>query len=193
MARTQLQHVLTQPSADALWQLRGDLLAAGTAPDAPLLRVIGRFHYFLVELASGVDAQAFTNMALYLDIGAGVGEMVQKQAEKPLEELLDLRYGTVPEWLTQGLQVLAAREHTKAAAAHLEALAHTTAYDLYGLYWAFSAESQPTLSPTQRRAHLDDLFAPVQAAQTATVQAVLIGRLFQLLLLMHTAAASAVG
>jgi hypothetical protein len=59
----------------------------------------------------------------------------------------------------------------------------STAWFLYGQLWHLSNELKPGLPPVNRREMIEKLLAPVRSAETGDlVKAVVIGRLFQLLL-----------
>ena len=60
------------------------------------------------------------------------------------------------------------------------------AWDLYGELWQLSQHMQPGLSMEDRRLLLDSLLRPVTEPEApGTVKAMIIGRLYQLLLLIH--------
>jgi hypothetical protein len=68
----------------------------------------------------------------------------------------------------------------------MTAVYHATAWVLYEALWRLSEMTQPTMNTTDRRQLIEKSLAPLRdEAVTGTIKAVLIGRLFQILLLAH--------
>jgi hypothetical protein len=178
-----LTAVLTQPSTDTLWQLRGDLLQAGLPADSPAWRVLDKFYAFINELSASMSAHEFSKLATMLDIGAVGGVAIQNLLEsdlKPAELWKRLLAGGVSE----GLMVLASRQYVKGAKAGMMGVCRATAWELYGEFWQLSAQLQPELDPTTRRQLVNNLLAPIHDdAVPEVVKIGLNGRLFQILLL----------
>lgn len=185
MFQESLATVLAQPTPAALWQLRGDLRQAGLPADHAAWAVIDRFYAFLNELSAGMKAHEFNKMATMLDIGAVGGVAVQGMIEGdiPVDDLWKkLVAGSVGE----GLMVLASRQYIKSAHAELISVYNAAAWYLFSALWDVSARLQPELSSADRRQLLDQLLTPALHEETEDgVKMVLIGRLFQILLLVH--------
>ncbi len=180
-----LAAVLTQPTPTALWRLRGDLLQAGLSADHAVWDVIDRFYDFLNALSAGMKAHEFNKMATMLDIGAVGGVAVQGMIEGKIP-VTDLWKKLVAGSVGEGLMVLASRQYIKSAHAEIIGVYNAAAWDLFAALWDVSAQMQPNLSPADRRGLLDHLLAPVLHEETDDgVKMVLIGRLFQMLLLVH--------
>jgi hypothetical protein len=82
--------------------------------------------------------------------------------------------------------VLASRQYVKAFKAEIGSICQSAAWYLFGELWQLSAQYQPELEPSVRRQHIEKLLTPIRRQEVDdTAQAVLIGRLFQILLLVH--------
>ena len=180
-----LTAVLTQPTPANLWQLRGDLLQANMPPDAPVWPIIDHFFTFLNNISQHLKDYEYSKVATLLDIGAIGGVAIQGVIEGnlPASTLWKrLLAGTIGE----GLMVLASRQYIKGAKAEMVGIYQDTAWFLFDALWHVSARLQPSLSPADRRRLLDELFAPaLQEEADDAVKIVLLGRLFQLLLLVN--------
>jgi hypothetical protein len=180
-----LLHVMTAPTPVSLWQLRGDLLQSGLPHDASVLAVLDRFYQFLNELAASTSAHEYSRLASLLDIGAMGGVVVGS--------LLETRTSVAELWqrlllggLSESLMVMASRQYIKGAKAEMQGVYRAAAWYLYRELWHLSQQYQPELEAAERRQHIESLLAPVQRDSVHdTAKAVLIGRLFQLLLLAH--------
>jgi len=185
MYQESLASVLTQPTPVALWRLRGDLSQAGLPANHAVWSVVDEFYAFLNALSAGMKAHEFSKMATMLDIGAIGGVAVQGVIEGDLP-VADLWKKLIAGSVGEGLMVLASRQYIKSAQAEIIGVYQTTGWYLFAALWDASAQLQPDLSPADRRGLLDQLLAPVLHEKTEDgVKMVLIGRLFQLLLLMH--------
>jgi hypothetical protein len=182
-----LTAVLTQPTPAALWQLRGDLRQADLPADALIWQVVDRFFAFLNSLTANLKDYEFSKMATLLDIGAIGGVAVQGviEGDLPVQTLWKrLLAGSIGE----GLMVLASRQYIKGAQAELIGVYQNTAWYLFDALWHVSAQMQPLLTPAERRRLLDELLMPaLHPEMDDGVKIVLLGRLFQLLLIIHLA------
>lgn len=183
-----LARVLAAPQPADVWELRADLLAAGVAPDAAVMPVLNSLHAYLNHLEANLTAKGYAELASKLDIAA-VGAVV-------LQDLLTATDRSSPTYLAQlllgvageALIIAASRQYIKGRAAEVASIYHAAAWELYDLWWHASADMQPDLSLGERRQLLDDLFAPIQSADTDDMNSlVMVGRLYQLLLLLRTA------
>ena len=173
--------VLAAPSADTVWRLRGDLLASESPPDPRLLSLLAAFHDYLDRLATGLSSREFSNLASKLDIAAVSGVILDRLAEAsdPPTLALDLLSGAVSE----GLMVLATRQHVRAWEGELATVHRSAAWILYDELWRWTGERSPAISPDDRRSLLDELMAPILAPDSpGLLKAALICRLFQLLI-----------
>jgi hypothetical protein len=180
-----LAAVLTSPTPAGLWHLRGDLLQTEVSPTASLWAVLDRFFDFLNELSAHMSAHEYHQLASFLDVGAMGGVVIQN--------LLAAEVTTAELWqrllvggFSEGLLVLASRQYVKSAEAGMAGVYNTAAWYLYQELWQISAQLQPELSPATRRQLVARLLDPIhQESVQGTVKAALIGRLFQVLLLVH--------
>lgn len=185
MFQESLAIVLKQPTPAAVWQLRGDLLQAGFAAKHPIWPVIEQFYAFLNELSAGMKAHEFSKMATLLDIGAVGGVAIQGviAGDMPVADLWKkLIAGSVGE----GLMVLASRQYVKGAKAEILGIYNAAAWYLFEALWHVSDQLQPDLLPADRRSLLDQLLTPILLEETEDgVKMILLGRLYQVLLLVH--------
>jgi hypothetical protein len=179
--RTSLAALVTEPSPEGLWQLRGDLLAAGVDANAALLRTIGAFSEYLDRVRTGVASRDFSHLASKLDISAISGVILERLAEAG--ESSELAMGILSGALSEGLMVLATRQHVRAWEGELGAVHRAAGWILYDELWRWSAALTPELPPERRRAHLDALMDPINDPRTSgLVKAAAICRLFQIVI-----------
>jgi hypothetical protein len=175
---------LASPSAGDLWQLRAELLQAGLSPDARVMAVLGEFQRFLDHLATSTSSREYSELASKLDIGAVGGVVLEQMLESKGAD--DLAFRLFTGALSEGLMVLATRQHIRAWEGELAAVYRSAGWYLYGELWRWAERRKPQLAANERRALLDGLLTPVRAADGDGVsKAVLLGLLFQLLLLSY--------
>ena len=174
--------VASAPSPAGLWGLRGDLLGEGVPPESPVVRVIGSFHDYLDRISTGISSRDYSHLASKLDISAISGVILERLAEA--EDSEDMAMGILSGALTEGLMVLATRQHVRAWEGELESVHRSAAWTLYDELWRWSSERNPELSPDQRRPLIDALLEPATSHETSgLVKAVVIGRLFQIMVI----------
>jgi hypothetical protein len=173
--------MLTAPSADAVWRLRGDLLASGMPPDGRLPELLGAFHDYLDRLATGMSSRDYSQLASKLDISAISGVILERLAE--VSDSPKLGLNLVAGAVSEGLMALATRQHVKAWEGELAAVHRSAAWMLFDELWLWSAERNPEVEAPQRRELLDRLLAPaLDKKQPGLLRAALICRLFQILI-----------
>ena len=179
--------ILSQPTPTALVELQGALLASGhSGPKLErTLAVAGHFHTYLSDLQSKVSAQNFSELASHLDIGAvGVVALENVLAAQSNDFWQRLLLGGAAE----GLMVAASRQYIKGW--EIEAgLVHSQAtWYLTVALWHASGETQPDLPAETRWQAIDQLLGPARDPDLpAPAKALLLGRVFQMLLLTHLA------
>ena len=178
-----LTAVLTQPTPDTAWQLRNHLLEIDFPSDNPVWHILDQLFAFLNDLQGHMTTHEYTKLASKLDIGAVGAVALQGMMDAdPDDENFWLQIGLGV--VSEGLMVAASRQYIKGAQAEVDALFRGTAWHLYQTWWHFSATMQPDLDNAQRRQLLDNLFNPVyQPDVNDEAKALLLGRLFQILLL----------
>jgi hypothetical protein len=173
--------ILTAPSAEAVWRLRGDLLASGRRPDGRLLGLLAAFHDYLDRLATGMSSRDYSQLASKLDISAISGVILERLAEASGSPKLGLNL--MAGAISEGLMALATRQHVKAWEGELAAVHRAAAWVLYDELWRWSSERNPEIEAPQRRELLDQLLAPaLDQEQPGLLRAALICRLFQILI-----------
>jgi hypothetical protein len=184
-----LAQILTAPSAEAVWRLRGDLLAAGTPPDGRLLQLLAAFHDYLDRLATGMSSRDHSQLASKLDISAISGVIIERLAE--VSDSPKLGLNLVAGAISEGLMALATRQHVKAWEGELAAVHRSAAWVLYDELWRWTGERNPEIEAPQRRELLDQLLAPaLDPKQPGLLRAALICRLFQILIAAEVGAAA---
>jgi len=183
-----LATVLAAPSAAAVWRLRADVLEAGVDPDSLLWPLLTEFHDYLDRIETGTSSRDYSNLASKLDVGAISGVLLERMAER--QESSELALNLLSGVISEGLMVLGTRQHVKAWEGELCSVYRGAAWYLYDELWRWTTSRTPELEPAERRRLLDELMAPVTAADTPGLnKAVLIGRLFQIVLLSRLAEA----
>ena len=182
------KRVMANPAPTDLLALQSALLAVEeTSPSEEIrdlssstLEVLGDFYCYLVELAAKLDAHEYAELASKLDI-AGVGGVV-------LDNVLDagdkLMQHVLIGGLSESLMVLASRQYVKAFNRERDAMHEMTAWKMRAHWWRFSTKQRPDLAASQRGALITSLLQPVFNPEVAgEIKPVLLGRLFQVLLL----------
>jgi hypothetical protein len=147
--------------------------------------VTGRFHAYLCELESKLSARDYSDLASRLDIGAvgvvALESVIASEKEKFWQRLL---LGGIGE----SLMVVASRQYVRAWEIETGLVHKCAAWYLAEALWRTSSEMQPELPPDQRWQAIQSLLAPVHDADVpASAKAVLLGRVFQMLLLTYVA------
>jgi hypothetical protein len=180
--REAMVKVLASPSAKDLWKLRAELLQAGIPANARPMAILGEFQRFLDHLATGTSSREYSELASKLDIGAVGGVVLEQMLESKQGEDLALRLFTGA--LSEGLMVLATRQHIRAWEGELAAVYREASWFLYGELWRWAESKKPELPAPARRELLDRLISPVLASgEDGVSKALLLGLLFQMLLL----------
>jgi len=180
-----LQVVLQRPTSATLLELQGALLASGAGGPAAerTLEITGQFHAYLCELESKIAARDYSELASRLDIGAvgmvAVENLVANKDEKLWQRLLAGGLG-------EGLMVAASRQYVKAWQVEAGLVHRNAAWFLARALWEVSHEMQPEMPDGQRWQMVQSLLAPAHdAGVPEQSKALLVGRVFQLLLFIH--------
>ncbi len=178
-----LAGLLRAPTAAGVWDLRGDLLASGLDPDHAGFRLLAELHRFLDRLETGASSRGHSERASMMDIGSFGGVVVADLAEA--EDAAELARRLLAGAMTEGLAVLATRQHVKAWQGELASVYRETAWFLYDELWSWAARRKPELDAGERRRLIDLLLAPARAECATTddrARMVLLCSLFLLLL-----------
>ena len=179
--------ILTRPTPEALIALQGALLASDHPAKTvdPALDVAGHFYIYLSDLQSKITARAYSELASWLDIGAvgvvATESVIASEGNKFWQRL-------VLGGLAEGLMVAASRQYVKGWEVETGLVhVHATWY-LSGALWRISSEMQPDLDAARRWQAIQDLLAPARDPDVSTpAKALLLGRIFQMVLLSHLA------
>lgn len=184
-----LGRILVEPTPADLLALQTLLLVAEAEPERRdaarrALDVVGEFYTYLGEIEAKVSAREYSELASLLDIGA-VGAVALENLTEAGEALQQrMLLGALGEFL----MVLASRQYVKAWNREITPVHLRAVWFLRGDLWRLSVEGQPDM-PVQERAELvDGLLAPALEENTSDeVRLVLLGRLFQVLLVIRLA------
>ena len=173
--------LLATPSPERLRDLRASLLQADVPETARVWTVLDEFHRYLDALRTGTTSREYSNLASKLDIGAVGGVVVEHALDS--EDLDDLARRLLAGLVSEGLMVLATRQHVKAWEGELSAVHRSAAWYLYGELWRWTESRRPELSSKDRRELLDRLFAPVYGeGDDGLARAALLAHVFQIVL-----------
>lgn len=174
--RTALDRVLTQPTAQDLWRLRGDLLLLGERETERPRQLLESFFSYLCDLESKASSRRASRWSAVLETSSvtsvGLQELVHEQADA-VQRLL----GSA---VTAVLEMSAAVLNTRAWEIEASSIHASAAWYLYDEYWEIAGALRANLPPAERRAELDRLFAPLLDAQvSAAVKSALLIYLYQ--------------
>ena len=179
----QINQIARIPTAGAVWQLHGALLAStqGQPGMERTLQVAREFYVYLSELQSKMTSRQYNELASRLDI-ASVGMLALQDILTEQEHLgKSLLLGGIGE----ALMVLASRQYVKAWEQELKSVHRYAAWSLYDALWHLSLQYQPTLATGERLALIDTTLAPALDDDTPfETRTLLVLRLFQVSLLL---------
>jgi hypothetical protein len=182
-----IQPILKQPTPEALVALQGALLASGRSGDAlsDALEFAGHFYRYLCELRGKISAKDYSELASRLDIGAvGAVALENLIASEVTEFWKRLLLGG----LGETLMVAASRQYIKAWQVETDVEHACATWCLADSLWRVSAKMQPSLPDEQRWQAIQALLAPARDPRVSgSEKALLLGRVFQLLLLTYLA------
>lgn len=175
--------VLSRPTPDALVDLQGAILVSGMTGPAvdEMLDVAGHFYSYLSELHSKLSARNYSELASRLDIGAvgavALGGVVAGAREEMWQRLV---FGG----LGETLMVAASRQYIKGWEVEADLVHREATWYLAAALWRASSTTQADAQPEARWQAIASLLAPARASDVEpSVKAVLLGRVFQILLL----------
>lgn len=178
--------LLHAPTADLLWELRGDLLEAQAPAGSRVWAVMDHFHTFLEQLRKSATAREYSHLASLLDIGAVGGVVLEDLLHA--EDASDLAEKLLGAVLSESLMILATRQHVKAWELEMSSVYESTSWYLYEELWRLSEALKPELDVEGRRRLVEKLLLPIRSPESpGSVRAVVIGRLFQWMLVASLA------
>jgi hypothetical protein len=182
-----VQSLLSQSTPGALITLQGALLASSAQTEAVdrTLEIAGHFYAYLSELQSKITAKDYSELASRLDISAvgtvALESMIAGEKDKFWQRLFVGGLG-------EALMVAASRQYVKAWEVETGLVHNSAAWYLAETLWHTSAEMRPDLPADKRWQAIESLLAPAYDHDVPAPQkAVLLGRIFQMLLLTHLA------
>jgi hypothetical protein len=187
-----LARLLTEPTPTDLLALQTRLLAAeADAGQADAVRcaltVAREFFDFLCELETKSSAREYSELASMLDIGAVGGVALESLIEAGETLMQRLLLGG----LSETLMVLASRQYVRAWSREMVSIQMRATWFLRAELWQLSVRGRPDMLSQERAALVDGLLAPVldDGDNADEVSLALLGRLFQILLVIHLAQA----
>jgi hypothetical protein len=191
--RDLLARVLTEPSPAGLLAIQTWLLVAEANPESAdaatrANEVAGEFYAYLTELEARYDARRYSELASFMDIGA-VGAVA-------LENLIEAGEALTQRLLLGGLSevlmVAASRQYVKGWSREIQPVHMRAVWFLRAELWRLSAAERPDIRADERTTLVDGLLAPaLNGGAPEEVRLALLGRLFQLLLIIYLAQVSA--
>ena len=172
-----LQRILTEPTADDLWELQAELLMLGGEAAEKARDLAGEFHRFLREVESKTASRSASRWGAALATASvssvGIQEMIAEK-EDPMRRLL-------ASGVTALLEVAAAAKSVEAWEVEASLMYYDVAWYLYGELWEVTMAGRPELSAPQRRALLDQLLKPVVDPDVeGAAKCVVLVRFFQI-------------
>jgi hypothetical protein len=184
-----LGRLLVNPSPSDLLALQTRLLVAEADPKSAdaachALEVSREFHSYLSELEAKFGARQYSELASLLDIGA-VGAVTLENLTEAGESL---QQRILLGGLSEVLMVLASRQYVKAWGREMEPIHKRAVWFLRAELWRLSVAGRPDIRAEERVALVDGLLAPAMEGDASDeVCLALLGRLFQILLIIHLA------
>ncbi len=184
-----LGRLLVEPSTSDLLALQTRLLVAEGDPqraDAArrALEVSREFHAYLSELEAKFGARQYSELASLLDIGA-VGAVALENLAEAGESL---RQRVLLGGLSEVLMVFASRQYVKAWGREMEPIHMRAVWFLRAELWRLSVAGRPDIAVEERITLVDGLLAPaLESNAPDEVCLALLGRLFQVLLIIYLA------
>ena len=179
--REALRDTLSCPTTEGLWRLRAELLETCVPPESRVWAVINEYLRFLEQVRTGTASRHYSDLASKLDVGSISGVILERFLEP--QNASQLALSLISGILSEGLMILATRQHVRAWEEGLGSVCTSSAWFLYEEMWRWTQKKKPDLPPAERRRLLDLLFKPICAAESGGFsRAVVIGTLFQLLL-----------
>ena len=179
--------IVSQPAPETLVMLQGTLLTLGHQGQSVdrALEVAGHFYAYLSELQSKISSRNYSELASRLDIGAVGAVALENIISASQEDFWQrLALGAVAE----GLMVAASRQYIKGWEVETRLVHSHAAWYLAEALWKASTEMQPDLEAERRWQAIQALLAPAHDPEVpAPDKAVLLGRIFQILLIAHLA------
>ncbi len=180
--QTALTHVLTSPTPEALWKLRGELIEAGYSERSPVLVALDDFFNYLNDLMASSTGREYSHFASILDMAAVAGVAIQNLMNEEGSEDWWRRF--IVGAVSEGLMVLAARQYVKAWEEEMNATYNAAAWKLAQSYWQLSTVLRPELTSEFRWRLVNELLWPIKDDELeGLVKAGLIVRYYQVLLL----------
>lgn len=174
---------LRQPSPAALVSLQENLLA-GAAPSPArdhALETAAHFHRYLVNLAAMLTARQYSEVASWLDmtaVGLVAFEEVLRGTSSSLRDLL-LAVAS------ETAMVLGSRQYIRSWAVEVGPIHDGAIWTLREALWRLSEETQPELASAERLNALHRILPETLGQAQQSARSVVIGRLFQVLLLIR--------
>ena len=134
-------------------------MADGLDPDHAAFRLLAEFYRYLDRLETGGASQGHSERASKMEIGSLSGVVGADLAEAADADEWARRLLSAT--ITEGLAVMATRQHVKAWRGELDSVHREAAWFLYDELWTWASCRKPDLDPAERRQLLDQLMAPI--------------------------------
>ena len=178
-----LQTMLRQPQPAALIALQEALLM-DVAPSPQrdcALELVHHFYRYQTDLQTMLSARQYSELASWLDVTAVGLVAFEELMRGSATNLRDLLIATASE----GAMVLGSRQYIKSWTVEVGPIHAEAAWALREALWRLSEETQPDLAPALRLEAVRRMLPESLSQAPNSAQAVVIGRLFQTLLLIR--------
>jgi hypothetical protein len=178
-----LQAVLRQPQPAALVALQEALLTE-VAPSSERDRALDlarHFHRYQIDLQTMLTARQYSELASWLDVTAVGLVAFEELIRGTVSSLRDLLIAVASE----GAMVLGSRQYIRAWAVEVGPIHEEATWTLREALWRLSEETQPDLAPALRLDAMRRTLPESLSQATNSARAVVLGRLFQTLLLIQ--------
>ena len=178
-----LQTVLRQPQPAALVALQEALLmdVAPSPQRDGALELVHHFYRYQTDLQTMLSARQYSELASWLDVTAVGLVAFEELMRGSATNLRDLLIATASE----GAMVLGSRQYIKSWTVEVGPIHAEAAWTLREALWRLSEDTQPDLAPALRLDAVRRMLPESLSQAPNSAQAVVIGRLFQTLLLIR--------
>ena len=121
--------------------------------------MLAEFYRYLDRIETGSESRDHSERASKMEIGSLSGVVGADLAEAA--DAQEWARRLLSATITEGLAVMATRQHVKAWRGELDSVHREAAWYLYDELWTWASRRKPDLDTGERRHLLDELLAPV--------------------------------
>jgi hypothetical protein len=183
MLAQSLETVLRQPQPAALVALQEALLmeVAPSLERDSALELVRHFYRYQIDLQTMLTARQYSELASWLDVTAVGLVAFEELIRGTASNLRDLLIAVASE----GAMVLGSRQYIRAWAVEVGPIHAEATWTLREALWRLSEQTQPDLAPAMRLEAVRRTLPESLSQAPNSARAVVLGRLFQTLLLVR--------